>query len=82
MDTEFRRIDKFIIPTNPVIRVVVTDNWIIQVGQWPWQFQMAHQSDVSLALVESEHHQISTEGQVNLHPYQLLVRSNNIAFCC
>ena len=66
MDTEFRRIDKFVIRANPVVRIVVTDNWILQVGQWPWQFQLAHQSDVSLSLLDSEHHQISTEGHVSL----------------
>ena len=39
------------------------DNWIVLVGQWPWRFNLAHQSDVTLVLVSSEHHQISTEGQ-------------------
>ena len=59
----FFRIDKFTISTNPISKVVVTDNWILYIGQWPWSFNMAHQSDVSVSLVQSEHHQISTEGE-------------------
>ncbi len=41
----------------------MTDNWIVLVGQWPWRFHLAHQSDVTLRLVGSEHHHISTEGE-------------------
>lgn len=63
INTEFRRIDKFSIRVNPLQKVVVTDNWIVMVGQWPWKFHLAHQSDVTLDLLSSEHHQISTEGQ-------------------
>ena len=63
INTEFRRIDKFSIRVNPLQKVVVTDNWIVMVGQWPWKFHLAHQSDITLDLLSSEHHQISTEGQ-------------------
>jgi hypothetical protein len=63
INTEFRRIDKFLIRPNPVEKVVVTDNWIVLVGQWPWRFHLAHQTDVELGLAGSEHHQISTDGQ-------------------
>lgn len=64
IETEFRRIDKFIVRTNPVEQVVVTDNWIVFVGRSPWKFHVAHQSDVSVNLLTSEYHQISGEGQV------------------
>ena len=57
------RIDKLSIRTNPVVKVVVTDNWIIMVGQWPWNFHLAHQSDVELKIVKTDQHQLSTEGQ-------------------
>ena len=44
INTEFRRIDKFSIRVNPLQKVVVTDNWIVMVGQWPWKFHLAHQA--------------------------------------
>ena len=66
INDEFRRIDKITIRTSTLTRVVVTDNWIIKVGQWPWKFHLAHQSDVELKLVKSEHLQISSnnDGEV------------------
>eukprot|EP00092_Neocalanus_flemingeri_P031314 GFUD01034010.1.p1 GENE.GFUD01034010.1~~GFUD01034010.1.p1 ORF type:complete len:413 (-),score=79.34 GFUD01034010.1:82-1263(-) len=64
VETEFRRIDKISIRTNPLSKVVVTDNWIVMVGAWPWSLQLSHQSDVSLQLASSEHHRISTEGEI------------------
>jgi len=64
VETEFRRIDKISIRTNPLSKVVVTDNWIVMVGAWPWSLQVSHQSDVSLQLASSEHHRISTEGEI------------------
>jgi len=64
VETEFRRIDKISIRTNPLSKVVVTDNWIVMVGAWPWSLQLSHQSDVSLELASSEHHRISTEGEI------------------
>ena len=35
-----RRIDKISIRTNPISKVVVTDNWIVMVGAWPWSLQL------------------------------------------
>jgi len=64
VETEFRRIDKISIRTNPISKVVVTDNWIVMVGAWPWSLQLSHQSDVSLQLASSDNHRISTEGEL------------------
>merc|ERR550519_1797343 len=64
IETEFRRIDKISIRTNPLSKVVVTDNWIVMVGAWPWSLQLSHQSDVNLQLASSDHHRISTEGEI------------------
>jgi len=64
VETEFRRIDKISIRTNPLCKVVVTDNWILMVGAWPWSLRLSHQSDVKLQLVTAEHHSISTEGEI------------------
>lgn len=76
INTEFRRIDKFSIRVNPLQKVVVTDNWIVMVGQWPWKFHLAHQSDITLDLLSSEHHQISTEGQAGGTQYLTLQVKN------
>ena len=37
-----RRIDKISIRTNPLSKVVVTDNWIVMVGAWPWSLQVRY----------------------------------------
>jgi len=63
IETEFRRIDKICLQTSPVRKVVVTDNWVLTVGAWPWSLHISHQSDVSLSILSSDHHQISTEGE-------------------
>lgn len=78
------RIDKLSIQTNPVNKVVVTDNWIIMVGQWPWNFHLAHQSDVELKIVKTDMHQLSTDGQAGGTQFlSILVknrRANAISF--
>ena len=45
-------------------RVLVTGNWIVQVGQWPWSFNLAHQSEAKVEIVNSDHHDITTDQQV------------------
>jgi len=62
IELEFRRIDKITVRTNPIEKVVVTDNWIVLVSALPWGMRLSHQSDISLQLADSDHHQISTEG--------------------
>jgi hypothetical protein len=64
IETEFRRIDKITIRTNPMVKVVVTDNWLVLVTASPWSMNVSHQSDISLQLAKAEHHQISQEMQV------------------
>lgn len=64
IETEFRRIDKISIRTNPLVKVVVTDNWLVLVSAWPWGMSVSHQSDISLQLAGSVHHEISQEMQV------------------
>ncbi len=74
--SSYCRIDKFTIHTSPITKVVVTDNWVLLLGQWPWQFRLAHQSDVATSLEGSDHHHISTEGQLGGTQF-LTVRVNN-----
>ena len=53
INTEFRRVDKFVIQMSPLTKVVFTDNWIIKLGSWPWKHQLAHQSHTRLELIKS-----------------------------
>ena len=64
VEREFRRIDKFSIRPSPLSTLVVTDNWMVSTGCWPWSCHLSHQSDVSLEIVNSEQHRISTEGHI------------------
>merc|ERR1711997_210479 len=79
INNEFRRIDKLCIRTNPVMKVVVTDNWIIMVGQWPWNLHLAHQSDVELKIVKTDQHQLSTDGQAGGSQYLSILVKNRRA---
>ena len=65
INTEFRRIDKFVIKNSPISKVAVTDHWILYLGQYPWNLKVAHQSDqsIALSLVDSRQHEISAQGQ-------------------
>ena len=64
IETEFRRIDKICLRTSPLSKLVVTDHWVLVIGSWPWSLRLSHQSDVSLHLMSSEQHRISTEGHI------------------
>jgi len=64
IDTQFRRIDKICLRTSPLQQLVVTDSWLILVGAWPWSLRICQQSEVALQLVGSDHHVISTEGEL------------------
>ncbi|XP_023344212.1 transmembrane protein 129 [Eurytemora carolleeae] len=64
LNTEFRRIDKISLSLNPLERLVVTDNWILLLGPWPWSLHISHQSDSSLKLLNYDNHNISTEGEL------------------
>ena len=64
VEREFRRIDKLSVQPSPLSRLVVTDNWLVLTGCWPWSCHLSHQSDVSLQIVSSEQHRISTEGHI------------------
>jgi len=64
INSEFRRIDKISVQTNPLQSLVITDNWIVLLGFWPWHFHISHQSDASLQVLSSDDHTISTEGEL------------------
>jgi len=58
------RLDKLVIANTPVSKVIVTSNWILRVGQWPWSFQIVHQADAKVDIVNSDHHDITLDQQV------------------
>ena len=72
----FRRIDKISLRTSPLSRLIVTDSWVVVVGSYPWSFQLSHQSDVTLKIIDSEQHRISTEGHIGGAQY-LHISINN-----
>ncbi|EZA52281.1 hypothetical protein X777_08951 [Ooceraea biroi] len=57
INTEYRRVDKLIIITNSITRIVVTDNWIIKVT--PYKLYVAHQNDTTLVVNKSDTHVMS-----------------------
>lgn len=57
INIEYRRVDKIVIVTNSVTRVVATDNWIIKIT--PYKLQVAHQSDATLVVNKSDTHLMS-----------------------
>lgn len=54
IDAEHSRVDKVIIHTSSVVKIIVTDNWIVKVG--PYSLKVAHQSDSVLAVKKSDTH--------------------------
>lgn len=57
INTEYRRVDKIIIQSSSVVRVVATDNWVIKIS--PYTLNIAHQSDTALILSSADVHQWS-----------------------
>ncbi|XP_066586221.1 E3 ubiquitin-protein ligase TM129 isoform X2 [Prorops nasuta] len=64
INIEYRRIDKIVIDTNSMTRIIATDNWIIKVT--PYRLYIAHQSDTALIVNRSDTHSMSpaTRGEV------------------
>ncbi|GLH05941.1 Uncharacterized protein GBIM_11482 [Gryllus bimaculatus] len=60
INIEFRRIDKFCVNTNSVVKVIATDNWVLKVS--PYTVQCAHQSDSALVLISSDTHHLTPSG--------------------
>uniref|UniRef100_A0A0K2UTC9 Transmembrane protein 129 [Chrysemys picta] n=1 Tax=Lepeophtheirus salmonis TaxID=72036 RepID=A0A0K2UTC9_LEPSM len=62
IDVESRRMDKIVVDVSPITQIIITDNWFLYIGQLPWSFKVIHQSDLSLNIVQSDHHQLSRDG--------------------
>ncbi|PNF26745.1 hypothetical protein B7P43_G01627 [Cryptotermes secundus] len=50
-------VDKVCIETNPVVKIIATDNWIVKVA--PYWLYVVHQSDAALILSSSDTHQVA-----------------------
>lgn len=57
INIEYRRVNKIIIQSSSVVRVVATDNWVIKIS--PYTLDIAHQSDTALILSSADVHQWS-----------------------
>lgn len=55
----FFSIDKICIQTNPIIKVIATENWVIKLT--PLTMFIVHQSDASLVVNQTDTHQISPQ---------------------
>lgn len=51
------RVDKLCIKTNSIVKVIATDNWIVQVT--PYMVYVAHQSDTTLVVKSSDTHKMT-----------------------
>ncbi|CAG2061342.1 unnamed protein product, partial [Timema podura] len=60
INIEFRRIDKFCVETNPVVRLIATDNWLLKV--MPYNIEFARQDDSTLILSSCDNHSVSPSG--------------------
>nr|CAD7431984.1 unnamed protein product [Timema monikensis] len=60
INIEFRRIDKFCVETNSVVRLIVTDNWLLKV--MPYNIEFARQDDSTLILSSCDNHSMSSSG--------------------
>ncbi|KAL1513779.1 hypothetical protein ABEB36_003144 [Hypothenemus hampei] len=57
IENEFRRLEIVSIRTNPIVKVVVTENWIIKVC--PLTLFVTHQSDATLDVKEATNYHLS-----------------------
>lgn len=57
INREYQSVDKIVIHTNSVTRIIATDNWIIKVT--PYRIHVAHQSDTALIVNKSDTHVMS-----------------------
>ncbi|XP_066254535.1 E3 ubiquitin-protein ligase TM129 isoform X2 [Euwallacea similis] len=57
IETEYRRLEIVSIKTNPIVDVVVTENWIVKVT--PLAMFLAHQSDATVSVKEATNYQLS-----------------------
>ncbi|XP_072766918.1 E3 ubiquitin-protein ligase TM129 [Anoplolepis gracilipes] len=57
INVEYRRVDKIVIVTSSITRIVATDNWIIKIT--PYKLLVAHQSDATLIVNKSDTHLMS-----------------------
>lgn len=73
INMEYRRIDKICIQTNSVIKVIVTDNWIIKVT--PYNMHCAFRDDTALIVTSSDTHTVSVSTRREVQYINIEVKS-------
>ncbi|MBN3276634.1 TM129 ligase, partial [Polyodon spathula] len=74
INTEFRRIDKFV-TGPPGARVVVTDTWVIKA--LTYRVHVAQQQDIHLTVIASKQHQLSPDSNTPVQFLTIRVASVN-----
>lgn len=74
IDTEFRRVDKFM-TGHPGRRMYVTDSWVLKTTAY--FVHVAHQGDVVLTLDGADHHAFTPESSVGVQYLNIRVQSIN-----
>ncbi|GLV34250.1 uncharacterized protein CBL_00181 [Carabus blaptoides fortunei] len=74
INAEYRRIDKICIQTNSVVRVIVTDNWLIKVT--PYNVYFAFRNNTSLIVTSSDTHTVSVSNQREVQYINIQVKSS------
>ncbi|XP_023018024.2 E3 ubiquitin-protein ligase TM129 isoform X2 [Leptinotarsa decemlineata] len=73
IDMEFRRVDKTSIQTSAIVKIIVTENWIIKIT--PLSMFIVHQSDASLAVKEADSYRISPSVTIEVQYLNIEVKS-------
>ncbi|XP_076266605.1 E3 ubiquitin-protein ligase TM129 [Rhynchophorus ferrugineus] len=76
IENEFRRIEKVCISTNPLSKVVVTENWIMKVT--PLTIFLTHQSDAALIVKSATNYALSHINSKETQYLNIEVKSDRI----
>ncbi|XP_050303658.1 E3 ubiquitin-protein ligase TM129 [Anthonomus grandis grandis] len=60
IENEYRRLGSISFKTNPIIKIVVTENWLLKVT--PLTIFLTHQSDATLCVNQAQNYQLSHMG--------------------
>lgn len=73
ISAEYRSIEKVLLQTSTIHRVIATDNWIMKVS--PYSLDITHQSDSVLVLCQADMHEVSVDGQGTIQYVNIEVKT-------
>lgn len=73
INVEYRSIEKVLLHTTTIHRVIATDNWIMKVS--PYNLEITHQSDSVLILCRADMHDVSVDGQGTIQYVNIEVKT-------